>query len=112
MRGGFAKVGLDAVETVAKKLTPQQRGVIFTLIGRLGREDTSVRRGKYRSGSRLTISEVADLMGWSRQYTSKQLSEIERRTGAVEVRGDGPNRHVQIAPWLANRYAPKAKRDA
>lgn len=105
LQGGWTQLFLDAVDALSKKLTPQQRGLLLTLIGRLGRSDTIARSGRYRTGPPLSVSDVADLMGWSRQYTSRQLAEIERRTGALRLIGDGPARCIEIAPSLAHRYS-------
>src|SRR5690606_10913522 len=100
------------VDALSRRLTPQQRGLLMTLIGRLGRDDTIVRGGRYRTGPPLTISDVADLMGWSRQYTSRQLSEIERRTGALRLSGDGPARRIKISPSLAHRYSRRKPKNS
>lgn len=103
---------LDAVDALSKKLTPQQRGLLLTLIGRLGRDDTIVRGGRYRTGPPLSVSDVAELMGWSRQYTSRQLSEIERSTGALRLIGDGPARCIEISPSLAHRYSRRKDKNS
>lgn len=105
MQGGWAQLFLDSVDALSRRLSPQQRGLVLTLIGRLGRSDTIVRSGRYRTGPPLSVSDVASLMGWSRQYTSQQLAEIERSTGAVRLIGDGPARCIEIAPSLAHRYS-------
>jgi len=105
LQGGWAQLFLDAVDALSRRLTPQQRGLLLTLIGRLGRSDTIVRGGRYRTGPPLSVSDVARLMGWSRQYTSQQLAEIERSTGALRIMGEGPARYIEIAPSLAHRFS-------
>lgn len=105
MRGGFAQVWQDTIDAVGDRLTPAQWGLLLRLVARIGRADTVPRHGRYRDGDPLTISDIADLVGWTREHTSRQLAMIERETGLLRGVGEGSRRHVILSLSLAHRYA-------
>ncbi len=83
-------------------LTYHQIGVLCVLSGLIGRADTIVRTAEGK-GPPMTIGEIADFIGCSRQNMHVILKALER-AGAVTIEGNTDKRRVIINRHFAHRY--------
>lgn len=91
------------------RLTYYQLGVLLALTEFMGREDTILRQNDGK-GRPMTIRELADELGISRQNLSTTLKALET-AGAVQLLGTTRDRKVAIQPYIAHRFPRPPRRD-